>query len=326
LISRWATPEGRTLALDAAFRLVSGEMFEGSEFGVFEGRTDLRGLQLPKPDQVGKIKVGEYRALILDGTIMVRDAVWNDIDLSHADLGHLRFTKSQIENCVFERASCLDWRLWDSAVSRTSFLGADLRGAAVGTWYEDKFNTWNEVIFDRADLRGAMARTARFSSCSFRNTRFMGMKFTRCALDSVVFEGKLQDVIFIGGAADGDPDVGPLRNVDFSKAEFDRVSFRDILFENVTMPDDPDVILISDYRKVARRELHLLSGDVSAEATVLRSTLEDELAFPMRESLSNVFNRRDYAGFDRELSDLIESTVLQAKRDVEAGWEEPTQS
>ncbi len=53
-------------------------------------------------------------------------------DLSGAVLRSFRFFGTTISNCRFDQADCRDWRLWDCDVADSSFVGADLREAALG--------------------------------------------------------------------------------------------------------------------------------------------------------------------------------------------------
>ncbi|TFC22105.1 hypothetical protein E3O55_18990 [Cryobacterium sp. MDB1-18-2] len=318
LRGRWMSVEGRTLATEVAFRLVSGESFEGLDVGTHDGRVDLRGFGLPSPEVVGHVEVGGMTAAILDGTLSFRDTRWEGLDLSFAILPSLRFFDAEITDCLFDEAHCADWRLWQTHVSRCSFVRCNLRDSSLGI-NDERPDTWTQIVFDRADLRGVALQAASFVECDFNNVRLQGLQFEGCSLDRVRFSGVLRDVLFDFREVPDRKAPEDMRHVDFSGAKFENVEFRGCHFDGVTFPDDPQIRLIPNFPSVARRQLELLEGNDSNDAIRLRSVFNGQLRARQREDATGVFNRRDELEWGGEsMAVLSESTLLQALAESQA--------
>ena len=317
LVDRWTTAQGRRLAEDAAFCLVSGESFLGSEIPIHEGRVDLRGFSLPAPERIGGITSGRLKGKVVDGLFSFRGTTWKDLDLSFARLESLRFFDANVVNCVFDRVNARDWRLWNSTVESSSFQRADLRDAGLGTWWEERSNTWDHVTFESADLRGATFQVARLIACDFSGSKLGSMQFSQCVLQGVKFKGVLEDMFFDSRGVGGRPDPGPMVDVDFSESTFRYVDFRGCRFESASFPNDPGLRLIPFFPKVARREIELLDGDTSLEARQIVAVLENELRMPGREDSTGVFVRDDWArDGGEELAGLAQETLMRALQEV----------
>lgn len=314
---RWLTPRGRDLAAEIAFRLVSGESFNGLDVGTYGGRVDLRGFRLPSPEAIERIVVGRLTATVIQGTIAIGGVRWEGLDLSYSVLPSLRFFESVIDDCVFDGARCQDWRLWRTDVSRSRFVGCDLRYSAMGT-FDGRANSWVNVVFDRADLRDTHPERARFEGCDFLGSKLRGVQFEGCSLKAVRFSGVLRDVLFDCRELPNRPEPDPMTNVDFSGAEFHDVDFRACRFVDVVLPDEPGLRLVPNFPAVARRQLELLEENNSLEARQVKAVLEMELPWPGRPDSVGVFSRRDHLSSGGEpLADLAEQTLLQALLDVD---------
>jgi uncharacterized protein YjbI with pentapeptide repeats len=221
------------------------------------------------------------------------------LDLSYSRLAGLRFFDARIEDCMFRAASCRDWRLWGSAVDKSSFAGADLRDAALGTWDDGRSNAWTDVSFDEADVRGALFSGCRLFGCTFADSRLSGAEFLHADIESCVFAGAVADVLFDGRKLPGRRQVGPMRAVDFSAAAFSDVEFRGYLFDGVRLP--AGVHAVPHYPEVAKRALERLGAASDVEARMLIAELRNVLKAPGSEDWTGVFNRADYviAGGER---------------------------
>jgi uncharacterized protein YjbI with pentapeptide repeats len=233
------------------------------------------------------------------------------LDLSQSRLSGVRFFGSTVLGCRFDGAMCRDWRLWDSEVKDSSFAGAELRDAALGTWHDGRINTWSDVNFGRADLRGVLALGCLMERCSFEDARLKGAEFQQATIRHCRFTGALQDVLFDGREIAGRPHPGTFDDVDFSKAAFKDVEFRGCRFGDVKLP--VGVYAIPEFPRVARRVLELLEQDDSVEARMMRAELSLTLKLPGGDTSVGVFNRADYvaAGGER-LADLAESLLMEA--------------
>ena len=90
-----------------------------------------------------------------------------------------------------------------------------------------------------------------------------GVHFDGCLFDSVKFGGVIRDGRFDNREIpEQRPDPEPMRSVDFSPATLVEVDFWGCRFDNVTFPDEPGLIMIPNYPKVARRQFDLIQDDV----------------------------------------------------------------
>lgn len=311
--------EGRVLA-EKSLRFLLGQDHDLPDgVGIHDGRRDLRGLTLFAPRSVGRVSAGGVRAEVSGDVFEFRDVHWQGLDLSHALLSSLRFFGSVIADCRLDGAVCRDWRLWDSQVKDSFFVGSDLRDAAIGTWHAGRTNVWRNVVFEGTDLRGALARGCLMEHCLFSHARLKGVAFQQATMRQCRFSGSLEEVLFDGREIPGRrPEPGVFVDVDFSEAAFEDVDFRGARFEGVTFPRG--VYAIPRFPGVARRARELLGRDESLEARMLRGELDVLLTLPGAEDSWGVFNRSDYvvSGGDR-LADLAESLFMEAAQDSSAG-------
>jgi uncharacterized protein YjbI with pentapeptide repeats len=282
-----------------------------------EGRADLRGLYLPDPSVLRDIAVSGMTFQAIGGMLEMRGAKWSSLDLAHARLPNLRFFDSSAEDCRFEKASCRDWRLWNTEVVRCAFEGADLRDSTLGTLHGEKPNTWRDVSFDRADLRNLLMYRSTVMGCTFRDARLDGAKFQQSAIQACVFSGRMTDVLFDGRDLPGEPPAAAMYDVDFSDASLTHVEFRGCRFVDVRMPDTADIWVIPDYPKVARFALTLVAEDSRLEAQMLARILRGELKLPGCDDSVGVFNKADDVAIGgAAFADLAESVLRQAAADV----------
>ncbi|MFC8039443.1 pentapeptide repeat-containing protein [Paenarthrobacter sp. NPDC057355] len=313
LQQRWKTADGRALAGEVLRFLHGMSSALPVDVGVHDGRHDLRGLALPAPPFGPTLTMGGSTATVMSGMHEFRAARWQDLDLSYAKLSNLRFFGSAITGCLFDKAVCADWRLWDSEVKDSSFAKAGLRDAALGTWQEGGTgNAWRNINFDGADLRGLLASGCLMEHCSFKSTKLKGAEFLQATIQYCEFTGVLQDVLFDGRAIPGHAEPGVLLDIDFTGATFRDVEFRGCHFQGVKLPDGID--LVPNFPRVARRVLELLGNDESVEARMLRAVSELALKLPGDDTSVGIFNRADYLSWGGEpLAALAESLIRQAR-------------
>lgn len=314
LRQRWTTPRGRQLQGLVGGWLASGGRGEPPK-GVerHEGRWDIRGFPMPDSDVLGNVSVGGSALEEISGLSRFTGVKWSSLDLSDARLPNLRIFASSVSNCRFDGADCRDLRLWDTSVSDSSFVGANLRDAALGTWHEGRSNTWSRVTFDGADARGVLMRGGSMLGCTFDGTRLGGAAFQQPDLGECVFAGKLQDVLFDGREIRDRPVPEPLRHCDFTDAVLADVEFRGCRFDDVALPDDPDIRVLSDYPAVARRALALSEAASGLEARMFAGELRNSLKLPGAPDSVSVFNRRDYLASGGEaFADFAEAILMEA--------------
>jgi uncharacterized protein YjbI with pentapeptide repeats len=241
------------------------------------------------------------------------------LDLGGAQLQSFRFYSSEISNCRLVGANCRDWRLWDSRVSDSSFATSNLREAAVGTWHDGRYNKWQRVDFSGSDFRVGVNRSALYEDCEFSGANLANVEFSQCALSRCRFGGDMAHVTFDGRDLKSRPAPPPMSDVDFSGAFFDQVEFLGFDLERVTLPNDPDIRLISRYKCVVEHGLRALQDNESSSARILRAQFQNRMRMMRSDQDAKVFNRRDYVNFGGdELAGLADRVLSQAQAECES--------
>lgn len=148
-------------------RLIEGQSFADLGLPLMDGRTDLRGLIAEGPSVRRDYVTEGMNVSSLDRLIELRGVHWNGLDFSEARLKSLRFFDCVIENCVFDKAICHDWRLWGTVVSNCTFQSVDLRKSALAGIDKGKRNSYRSVDFTHANLRQTSYVSADFMDCVF---------------------------------------------------------------------------------------------------------------------------------------------------------------
>lgn len=296
LRDRWLTPEGTALAVAICQRLGTGEPLSPLGLGRVDHRVDLRGLIISTAVATPHGVSGSLLVETLHGAAWFRDVNLVGLDLSGARLEHLRFTNVTIDDCVFDQASCRDWRLWDSQVRRSSFVGADLRDGALGTHHDGKSVSWSDVDFSRTNLGGSFFQGSSVAQCTFANTRLDGVELVDCQLSDLVFSGRLKRfTIDVRGRRI--PGATPtVSNLDFAACTFADVTMRGCTFDTVTLPTDPDLVVVHRFAALAPRQLEALAGREDVAARRFRAIVENELRGGANPEWDMIFNARDFAG------------------------------
>ncbi len=322
LVERWRTPAGQALAEEVLAHLLAGRPLDGLGVDHHDGRFDLRGMPAPPPRRLQRFEAAGFFVEQLGDLVRFEGVRLEGLDLSGAQLRSFRFFDTSITDCRFDAANCADWRLWGSDVTDSSFAGTNLAEAALGTWHEERRDTWRRVDFGGADLRGTSPSQALFEDCDFSDAKLAGVQFKQCALTRCRFAGELREVLFDGRELSKSPAPPPMRDVDFSAATFRDVEFRGFDLEEVALPADPDVFLVRRYRCVAERGLAELEDDDSKAAQSLKARLANRLRGPGTAVEAHVYNRSDYlASGGEELATLaqdlfrrLEAACLTAER------------
>jgi uncharacterized protein YjbI with pentapeptide repeats len=275
-------------------RLTTGAPLDGLGLAMHRGRIDLRAHVAPTPAVLRHHDSGSAEVTELGDLIIVREAHWRGIDFSGASLGSLRFFDSLIEDCCFEGAQCHDWRMWGTTIVNATFRSADLQKAALGAVEGDKRNSFRQVDFTDANLRGTVYVSCDMIDCKFLDTKlskvdFQGTTFTNC-----VFAGELEDVLFYRLAFRGEAfPANEMKGVDLRHAKLRHVEFRGLNMSDMMWPEDEDHIIIDDYTAVLDRLLNALKGrtDVGSRKLSVVLTLKRKWAGPNQQR--GVLNKPD---------------------------------
>jgi uncharacterized protein YjbI with pentapeptide repeats len=313
LAARWRSEPGVLLVEEVVARLVAGRPLEGLELDEHEGRVDLRYLPAPMPQRLERFEALGWFVETLGDLVELRGVGLSGLDLSGAQLQSLRFSDAMIVNCRFDGAACRDWRLWGTRITGCSFSGANLRGAAVGTWHRGRRNEWRQVDFTGADFRVAVSQAALYEDCRFDAAKLTKVRFEQCAMMRCHFAGALSEVVFDGRELPDRAAPHPMVDVDFAGAQFDQVELLGCKLDRVIIPADRDITLIRRYRCVVERALDLISGDDSLPARMLRGDLQNTLRMMRPGEEDNLFNRRDYLAFGEDLAALATTVFTRAQ-------------
>jgi len=216
------------------------------------------------------------------------------VDFSGSNLNNLRFFDCTIENCVFDKCKCKDWRMWGTTISDTSFDSADLRSAALGGVQNGKRNQFRKVNFSGADLRDTGYEAAKFVACTFKNTKLDKVDFQTTVFIDCVFEGELCEVLFYRTGFRGEKyPPNEMKGVDFSRAKLRFVEFRGLDLEDVRLPVDDDHILLKPYRGILERLIQTFAGKTDKVSKALTGNFEFKLKWAGPRQVQGVVNKND---------------------------------
>jgi uncharacterized protein YjbI with pentapeptide repeats len=131
LRGRW-TPERAAEAKEALGKW-RRKPVERVAFGSHEGRLDLRGLTIytnlagmsshhVEVEDVSR----DYTFGTLDKPPEFQKVTWKSIDLSHAEIDHIRMFLCDLKDCRFVGATMRDWRNWGTNFVDCDFADAEL--------------------------------------------------------------------------------------------------------------------------------------------------------------------------------------------------------
>jgi uncharacterized protein YjbI with pentapeptide repeats len=299
LVTRWKTTGDQQLVQKILERLLSGKPLTDLGLGEHEGRVDLRGLPALGPQALNAFESAGWIVKELGGLLKVEDARLENLDLSGARLDGVRFIRSTIKNCRFDQAHCQDWRLWAVDVTDSSFVGADLRNAVLGAWYDGRGNVYRNIDFSGANLRSIVCPAGTFIDCDFGTAQIVKVDFQSSSFIRCRYAGLLREVIYYDrGFNTGKPDPNPMEDVDFSEAELRMVEFRRLNLDRVKFPRSVDHLVVRNYRCVIERAVRRLHNE--AEWAGLRVVMEHRLKWAGPRQHVGVFNLRDLAEYGGE--------------------------
>jgi uncharacterized protein YjbI with pentapeptide repeats len=275
-------------------KLGSGQSLDGLSLSMNNGRIDVRGLTV-SPPSAGKT-VGTPLADVteLAGLTVIRNGIWKSLDFSGSKLDGLRFFDCIIENCVFDKCRCQDWRMWGTAISDTTFQSADLRGAALGGVQDGKRNQFRKVGFASADLRRTAYEAAEFVECTFKDTRLDKVDFQTTVFRDCVFEGELLEVLFYRTGFRGESyPPNNMERVDFSRAKLRFVEFRGLDLDQVQLPAGDDHIVLRPYREILDRLIRGFSGKTDPMSKGLAGNFQFKLKWAGPRQVQGVLNKKD---------------------------------
>jgi uncharacterized protein YjbI with pentapeptide repeats len=203
-----------------------------------------------------------------------------NLDFTGSNLPSLHFSDCEIRNCCFDHCNLKGLRLRATTIGECSFQGADLSGtplgvAAVTGPFAGRRNSFFEVDFSGADLRGTVYVAAAFRRCDFSNAKLARIGFGTSTFADCKFAGELREVqfwrsdLFARGYPDDAFPPNEMVNVDFSRARLRDVEFRGLALDRVRLPDDEEHIVIRDFANVLDKLIGALTTEGDQTAKIL---------------------------------------------------------
>jgi uncharacterized protein YjbI with pentapeptide repeats len=278
-------------------RLVNGQPLDGLGLHIRDGRFDLSGLSVPEPVVARREYTDIADIAYLDGVVRIRDVAWRSLDFTGAHLPELRFSNCRIENCVFDQCCCREWKIWGTQVTSTSFRSANLRTSLLGGVEGGKRNSFRQVDFSRADLRGSVYMSAEFVGCIFKDANLQKVDFNWSTFADCVFAGELREVCFYRKSDDAKEaaafSANDMRNVDFTHARLRWTEFRGLDLDTVRFPEDDEHIVVDDYPHALDRILASISGRTDVGAKRLKAVLSNERKWVGQNQRRGVLSKSD---------------------------------
>jgi uncharacterized protein YjbI with pentapeptide repeats len=286
--SRWETPSGlskRDRVLKALSRRKGLERLDFLE--EHNHRLDLRGFQFPTVTTEGEIKFEQVEFQLVKGKVpQYKRTIVRDVDFSGAGLGNSLWTGCTFRNVLFDNADLSNFASWGCAFEQVSFKGANLRGA-VFAHLKGTSAMFKDVDFSHSDLRGRIFDFPSFDNCDFSHSNLEKVDFNGSRISNCRFAGIVKDVFFRGYYAsrmqlkekfDNLSIRNPMENVDFREAKLMGVSFiDDIDLATVMFPDDDNLLIIPDQRRVYLRAREIIDSDWTGEDRRIALTLMENL-------------------------------------------------
>jgi len=219
-----------------------------SPFGTIEGREDWRGLPLTK--------LGRTHS----------DILFENADLSFADLKRARFRECTFSNVVLNRTDLRGVGDHGNHFRGCVFSTCRLEAAMIG--YQG--SRFDNCMFSHCSHSRIVFIRAEFNDCDFECTSLRNVDFGASSFERCSFVGRLEDVWFRGGfpLASDEQTFGRPRPNRMHEVSFERASLHWITISNgcdlstVRMPDDGGVHLIHDYDNRIQRLRDHPSEDV----------------------------------------------------------------
>ncbi len=258
------------------------------------GRVDMRGLTVAQPTPGKTFRTPQADVTELVGRTVIRNATWKSLDFSGSNLNSIRFFDCTIENCVFDKCKCKDWRMWGTTISDTSFDSADLRNAALGGVQNGKRNQFGKVNFSGADLRDTGYEAAEFVACTFKNTKLDKVDFQTTVFKDCVFEGELCEVLFYRTGFRGEKyPPNEMKGVDLSGAKLRFVEFRGLDLDDVRLPNDNDHIVLRPYRETLDQLIQTFAGKTDRVSKALTGNFQFKRKWAGPRQMQGVVNKKD---------------------------------
>lgn len=227
---------------------------------VVNGRLRLSKLRIPDTRVVKLVRTPLGDLQNIRGRPFVRNASWKDLHFSSSTLSGVALSEGTVTNCVFDKCTMRNFKIFGSTFENVLFESSDLQGAVLGGVHERRRNSFKNVIFRSTNLRGAVFQEAGFLDCSFLNCRLDRVDFQSSTFENCVFEGELRDVLFYSRAFRKGPfPDNEMKAVDFSRASLRWTEFRKLDLKEVIFPEGSDHLIVPNFPAALDRLIEVFS-------------------------------------------------------------------
>lgn len=179
----------------------------------------------------------------------------------------------------------------------------------MGGVQDGRRNTFRNVDFTSADLRGTVYVAAEFSDCRFSKSKLNKINFQSSTFTNCTFEGELREVIFNkAGFKGAEFPQNRMHNVDFSRARLRWTEFHDLDLRDVRFPEDDEHVIVNDFPGILERLLETFRArsDLASRRLFLRFDREQkQLGLAQK---VGIFNKADLVemGGDEGLQTVLD--------------------
>ncbi len=254
--------------------LRKGRKLEGMDgVGLVNGRFDLRGLAVPRPEVTGSSAFKNYELSFLSGRIEFRRIILDNADLSYSDFTDVIWKNCNLSNVDFRSARLRGVGFWSCSLTNISFDGSDLRDAVLDGANGSSPSSFVDVNFCKVNLESTGGGLPLFRNCDFSNANLRKVDFDGARFENCKFAGLLYDVAFRPHASiyvasalpwqrlDPKKFTNRMEFVDFSQADLRYVGFNGVDLSSCTFPCDENHLVIRSQRQVFLRAVDVISSE-----------------------------------------------------------------
>ena len=290
-----------------------------------EGRVDLRGLRFPRAQAEGEVDTALGR-FSFGKVVKLKSVQLERVDLAGASISNSVWEKAGFKDVVLSRADVREVAFGSGKMEGVSFQEADLRGASWG--FEGRAGpVLTDCDFSGADMRQTAYAHPYFRRCQFIQARLDEVDFRGARFEDCVFAGRLSDVWFRERFRDSNPLVArlrnPMKNVDFSMAELEFVSFLDLDLTSCKLPEEGHM-KVPRPRAVFQRALRIVETEWSGRARGQASDyLRKMLQFQIRKDIPlHIFRPSDLEAspLGREVATGLVREIARAAKELDLAF------
>lgn len=265
LKSRWLTDEGQKkvqIIIDTLKK--KSKLSDLTFLETYDGRIDLRGIQLSTLDKEIKISSGNHSVIQKYGTLKLKKNLLSSVDFSYSDICYSSFKKMTFENCIFENTKAIELRITASHFNNCIFKKTNLFYSYINKNIFNDSGSFNNCDFIESNLSKCIfyfpvINNCRFIDCDLDETNFNGSRFSNTKfsglLDSIWFRGYARNVMCNSiYSMFKKKNKNPMLNVNFEDAILKGISFAGgIDLRNCIFPENDNYIFLKDTHATFKR-------------------------------------------------------------------------